>query len=62
MEVPDKIENSENWVSPFNPVSELRGVKAAKMLTPGAAISGCTMAHRKQKHLCQSQEERIKGL
>ena len=58
MEVPDIIVKSENWVSPFNPVSDLIGVKAAKMFTPGAAISGCTTAHRKQKHLCQSQAER----
>jgi hypothetical protein len=41
MEVPDIRENLECCVSPFSPVSDLKGVYDAKMSIPGAATSGC---------------------
>ena len=47
MEVPDMTVNFENKVSPFNPVSDFIGVYDAKMSMPGAAISGCSIAHHK---------------
>ena len=46
MEVPDISVKSEYWVSPFNPVSDFRGVYDAKMSMPGATISGCFIVYQ----------------
>lgn len=40
MEVPERMVNFENWVSPSKPVSDLLRVKAANISIPGAAMSG----------------------
>jgi hypothetical protein len=42
MEVPDISVNSENLVSPSKLAIDCLSVYAAKMLMPGAVISGCT--------------------
>jgi len=41
MDVPDISVNSENRVSPSKPVIDVLSVYDAKMLMPGAVMSGC---------------------
>ena len=53
MEVPDMNVKSEYWVSPFNPVRDLRRVYDAKMSIPGAEISGCIFRYREGKPVKQ---------
>ena len=63
MEVPESTLNRTRRISTVAPLGMAASLKAARMLTPGAVISGCntSISHRERARERERERERERG-